>query len=516
MLGGKQLMGKSRTKKLFLNTAFSIILEIVTLLCGLILPRLILGTFGSNINGLVNSITQFLAFISFLDLGVGAVVQSAFYKPLADNDTEKISQIYLSAQKFFKKIAFILILYIVILMFIYPIIIRSDFSFVYIDILIVVISISSFSQYYLGIVNTLLLNADQKNYVQYIISIISMLFNIMVCYFLIKMNCSIQIVKLLSSIVLAIKPLCLNIYVKKKYNINKVAKYNEEPIKQKWNGMAQHFAHIVLVNTDTIVLTLFSSLTNVSIYTVYNYIIVGVKNLLTSLTNGFLSLMGNMYAREEIKKLYNFFGYVEWFLHNITVLLFGCTAVLIVNFVRIYTLGITDANYIQPLFGILITIANAIHCLRLPYNNLIKAAGHYKQTQNNFIIAMFLNIIISVVTVKMWGLIGVTIGTLIAMLYQTIWMSWYISKNIINWPLINFYKQLFVDFIIVVISFVITYNIPMSSTNYFSWSILAAEVFMVWLCFDILFNLIFYRDKTCYIFLRIKNKIIKSKKGCKE
>lgn len=499
-------MQKSRTKKLFLNTIFSILLEFVTLICGLILPRLILGTFGSDVNGLVNSITQFLAFISFLDLGVGAVVQSALYKPLAKGDNNEISKIYSSARSFFKKIAYILVVYIILLLFLYPILVSSKFSFAFIDFLILAISITSFSQYYFGIVNTLLLNADQKNYVQYIISMITMILNIIACYIMIKLDFSIQIVKLFSSVILALRPLCLNIYVNKNYNINKKISYVDEPIKQKWNGMAQHFAHIVLINTDTIVLTIFSTLSNVSIYTVYNYIITGVKNLLTSLTSGFLSLMGDLYARDEIKKLYDLFGYVEWFLHSITTLLFGCTAILIVNFVKVYTLGVTDANYIQPLFGILITVANAIHCLRLPYNNLIKAAGHYKQTQNNFIIAMLLNIIISIITVKMWGLVGVTIGTFIAMMYQTLWMGWYISKNIIKWPLRNFYKQLLIDFMIIFVSGIITYKIPMLSTSYQSWIILAIEVFAIWFIVEISVNIIFYKEKMTLLISKIKKR----------
>lgn len=69
---------------------------------------MILESFGSDVNGLVNSITQFLGVITLLDLGVGAVVQSALYKPLAENDTDTISKIYVSANKFFRRLAEIL------------------------------------------------------------------------------------------------------------------------------------------------------------------------------------------------------------------------------------------------------------------------------------------------------------------------------------------------------------------------------------------------------------------------
>lgn len=68
-----------RKKLLAKNTTASLISQITALVCGFILPRLFLQYFGSEVNGLVNSITQFLSVISFLELGVGAVVQSSLY-----------------------------------------------------------------------------------------------------------------------------------------------------------------------------------------------------------------------------------------------------------------------------------------------------------------------------------------------------------------------------------------------------------------------------------------------------
>lgn len=77
-----------RQKRLLYNTVSSLIFQLTTIICGFILPRLILNAFGSEVNGLVNSIAQFLGVISFLELGVGAVVQSAFPSTA---DKEKIS-----------------------------------------------------------------------------------------------------------------------------------------------------------------------------------------------------------------------------------------------------------------------------------------------------------------------------------------------------------------------------------------------------------------------------------------
>ena len=486
----------------------SLALQVVSVICGFILPRLILETFGSDVNGLVNSITQFLGVITLLDLGVGAVVQSALYKPLADNDTNMISKIYVSANKFFRRLAEILLVYVVLLMIFYPMLVNKSFGHMYTALLIAAICISSFAQYYFGIVNSLLLNADQRGYIQYVAQIITLILNTFACYIIIKLGASIQIVKLTTSLIFLLRPLFLVFYVKKHYSIDKKITYTEEPIKQKWNGMAQHFASYVLNGTDNIVLTMFSTLGNVSIYSVYNVVIIGVKNALLSVTNGFQSLIGEMLAKKETMKLNAFFGFVEWFLHTGTTLVFGCTGVLIVDFVRVYTYGINDADYIQPLFAVLITIANAGHCLRLPYNILILAAGHYKQTQSNYIIAMILNIVVSIATVKMWGLVGVAIGTLIAMAYQTVWMAKYDSKNIICWPFKNFLKQCGVDAITVIIASLATFKIPMLSVSYVSWFLLAIEAFGIWLIISIVINTIFYRERVLSIFIRVKRRFV--------
>lgn len=498
-----------RGKKLALNTITSLGLQVVSVICGFILPRLILESFGSDVNGLVNSITQFLGVITLLDLGVGAVVQSALYKPLAENDTDTISKIYVSANKFFRRLAEILLVYVVLLMIFYPMLVNKSFGHMYTALLIAAICISSFAQYYFGIVNSLLLNADQRGYIQYTAQIITLILNTIACYVVIKLGASIQIVKLTTSLIFLLRPFFLVLYVKKHYAINRKITYTEEPIKQKWNGMAQHFAAYVLGGTDNIVLTFFSTLANVSIYSVYNIVIIGVKNALLSMTNGFQSLIGEMLAKKEIKKLNSFFGYIEWILHTGTTLIFGCTGVLLVNFIRVYTNGINDADYIQPLFAVLITIANAGHCLRLPYNILILAAGHYKQTQSNYIVAMILNIVISIATVKIWGLVGVSIGTLVAMAYQTVWMARYDSKNIICWPFKNFLKQCGVDAITVIVASLATFKIPMLSVSYVSWFLLAIEVFAVWLVIAILINSVFYLERVLSMFRRVKGRFVK-------
>lgn len=482
-------------KNIALNTFIPLLLRVVTIISGFIIPRLILTHFGSSVNGLVNSVTQFLSVISFLDMGVGSVVRYNMYAPLNTGDKYKLSSVYASAQKYFRLIAKILLGYVIVLTILYPILVNSQFDALYSGFLIIVLSITSFAQYYFGQVNQILLTADQKSYISSSIQIIAIILNTILCAVLIHMGMGIHIVKLVAAVVFAVKPVILHLYVKRHYSVDNKVLYEGEPISQKWNGMAQHIASVVLEQTDVIVLTTFSILTNVSIYATYHLVINGIKMLIMSMTNGIEAYIGALIAKKEYGELEKTFTAMEWVIHTITTFVFSCTMTLIVPFVMIYTKGVDDANYNVPLFAVLITAANAGHCLRLPYSILVLAAGHYKQTQHNYIAAASMNIIISIILVNKYGLIGVAIGTIVAMLFQTVWMSWYTSKQIVKRNMLSFVKQLTIDLISAILIFSITRMFDLGSLSYISWLNLAVKCMLVSISVIMILNMLFCRDE---------------------
>ena len=483
-----------KSKVLFYNSIAPLIFQVTTVICGFILPRLILVHFGTEVNGLVNSITQFLAAIAFLELGVGAVVQSSLYKPLADKDNITVSKVITSADKFFRRLGYILTIYVVAMILYYPYLVKQNFSFTFTATLIVAISIRSFAQYFFGIVNRLLLLADQKAYIQYIAQTAAVIANTVGCYILIAFDCSVQVVYGLTSLIFFLQPLAIHLYIKRSYVLDRQIHYDVEPIKQKWNGVAQHIASVILSSSDSIVLTTFSTLVNVSIYTVYYLPMSGARLMIMSMISGINALIGNLWAKQDLAELRKVFAWTEWSIHTGTILIFTLTAVLIVPFVQVYTHGVNDANYMQPLFGVLLVVANSGHCLRLPYNIMILAAGHYKQTQHNYIIAAVMNIAISIVCVMQFGLIGVALGTLAAMVYQTVWMAWYNSKNFIQWPMKNFFKQIGVDAVSVVGIFAVGSYFSLSAIGYVSWVILAIKVTACGIIVGAIVNYVFYRE----------------------
>ena len=287
----------NRRKKLYLNTVTAFLNQLVALICGFILPRYILSYFGSDANGLVNSITQFLSIISFLELGVGPVIQSNLYKPLADKDTETISKIVVSSERFYRRIAYIFLAYIAILVVVFPST-TPEYDFWYTASLLLIISISTFAQYYFGITYQVFLNADQKVYVHSTAQIITVILNTLLSVVLMKLGCGLHMVKLVSAIVFVMRPVVQNAYVKKNYRIDRKITYTEEPIKQKWNGFAQHLAAVVCGEIDVVLLTFFSTYQRVSIYSVYFLVVNGITKLIMTAVSGLESFWGNMLARK--------------------------------------------------------------------------------------------------------------------------------------------------------------------------------------------------------------------------
>ncbi|KAB1955476.1 sugar isomerase [Limosilactobacillus fermentum] len=494
-------------KRLYLNTITALANQVVLLITGFVIPRLIIEHYGSDVNGIVNSIKQFLQIIAFLELGVGAVVQSSLYSPIANNNFHQVSAVMTSGVKFFRKIGFILFVYVVILCFLFPNMGNNNHSSIYSITLILAISISYFAQYYFGLMDSFFLTATQKGYIVYFLQIITMILGAIITVLCIEFDFSIQVVQLSVSIIYLMRPFFMRMYLNKHYKINRHLKYKTEPIKQKWNGIAQHIAAVCLDSTDIVVLTIFSNYLTVSVYSVYSLVVSGVRAIITSATQGVMALLGEYWAKKQDNKLNATFEYFEWLINALAVLGWSCTLVLIVPFVKVYIGHVTDYKYyVQPMFAIIITLAYAFHTLRLPYNVMILAGGKYKETQSIYIWSTIINIFLSVFLVIKLGLIGVAIGTLLSMLYQTVQMANYVYRQLLRKEIKIFVKQIIFDVLIFTMIVMINMSIISDINNYLQWILNALITFLVSFIIVVIANLIFYKKNMKRLQMKIFNK----------
>lgn len=502
-----------RSKKAIKNIISSLLTQVATLICGFITPILIIEKYGSNVNGLMTSITQFLSYISLLDLGFGPVLKSVLYSPLAKKNKNEIEGLLKYSQIFFRRISYIFIIYIIILAIVYPLIVIDNFDFIFTCSLVLIISISTFFEYFFGITYKLFLQANQKTYVTSNIQLIFLILNTLMIVLLVKLNFSIHIVKLVSSLIFVLRPIVQSIYVRKKYNFN-LKNATEIKFKQKFAGLSQHIAAIVHSNTDVVVLTFFSGdISLVSVYSVYYMVVNGIKRIIQSFTGGIDASFGDMYVKNEIKSLNKNFNIYELFFHMLSTIVFTCCIILIVPFVTIYSKNVSDINYVRPIFALLLVLSEFVHSIRLPYSSLTLAVGHFKETMIGAWIEAILNICISILLVLKFGLVGVAIGTLIAMVVRTFEFIYHTNKYVLNRSIVISLKKILVIIVQIITIMIISSFIDFSNIDsYVEWFIYAIGVFVGTSLIVVGIDFLLYKKDFMYFINILKRNIKKNKK----
>lgn len=429
----------SQTK---LNIATSVLLRVVTGVCGLILPRAILQNFGSETNGLVASISQLLGYTVLLEGGIGGVMKAALYKPLANGDDAGISGVFYQICRAFREISVVFIGFAVLVGICMKFLVDTQYDWLYVFTLVLILSTHTFFSYYMGIPYRMLMTADQKLYIIQFTQIISTVLNLLLCLLVMHLGGGIHMVKLTSVSVFLLNPLVQRLYVKRHYHLSrKVTVGNTQHI-QKRDGVIHHLSYFIHRNTDVVILSLLGSLHTVSVYSVYHTVINVLEQLLASISSGLSGLVGRLIARKEIRELNRIVDRYEACSNVLATGVATVCAILILPFVSIYTGGVTDVQYRQPLFAILMIAGSYAYSIRHPFGCVVSAAGHYRQTRAGAVGEVVINLALSLILVKPLGLVGVALGTFAAMSFRTLHTVWYLSKHILHRPVWRFLLRL--------------------------------------------------------------------------
>lgn len=421
-----------RGKRTVINTVTSLTEEIVSIICGFILPRLILAFYGSELNGLVTSISQFLTGAMLLRAGIGGATRAALYRPLAEKNKQEVDSIVKATDIFMKKVSVLLGAAIVCLAVLYPFLVENEKGWLFTCTLFLIIGMSTFAESFFGVTYLIVLQADQQLWVSSIIRIVCNLVNTVLAVILMHQGFSIHIVKLGSAVVYVLYPILLNIYVVKHYGINKNVQPNNKAIEQRWDAFWQQVAVFVVNHSGVLIVTVCMNLLEVSVYSIYNLIATGLKRVVTAFSSALEAAFGNMIAKQEFAALKQNVEIAELIMYDISTVIYVTAAIMILDFVQIYTQGIQDVNYIRPVLAYLMLGTQFFNGIRLPYQMVVQAAGHYKQTKKAAIAEPIISMVVSVLLVGKYGLTGVAIGLLFATVFRTVYYSCYMSCHIVK------------------------------------------------------------------------------------
>ena len=177
---------------------------------------------------------------------------------------------------------------------------------------------------------------------------------------------------------------------------------------------------------------------------------------------------------------------------------------ILVPFIKIYTSGVTDAEYSQPLFALLMILGEAINCLILPCFNMTIAANKLKESQMGAYGEAAVNLIVSFILVFWNPLVGVAIGTLVSSLFKSVFYILYSGKNILKINVKRMILNLFISILILTVigslGILIVMTIPI--TNYLIWILCGFVSVAITGAIAVLLSMILYRKNAIAIIIK--------------
>jgi len=503
-----KLKSNSRIENLFRNLTTNILLEVITILSAIILPKLYIDKFGSNQYGLITSVTQIFGYLALFQSGIGNVIKSNLYKPLANNDTEKISAIYNTSKHYFAILALFSILFTIILIFIFPYLRPEVNNHLFISI-ILIISLSMFIQYLIGSSNYLLLHADQKSYILNVIQSMVVLVNLGLVVYIINLNKSLVFVKLVSIIIYSLIPITISIYVRIKYKLKKNIKVNYQILKQRWDAFGHTIAYFIHSKTDVLLITLFLDFTFVSVYSIIQLITSGLNTFINIFSNSLQPIFGNMFSKNEVHLIQLRFKQYELLNYMIVTTLYSTALITIFPFLDLYTKNFVDkTKFINKYFIIIFCLAEFFFSVRLPYHSFVITKGDFKQTKNGAYLEAFLNFSISIILISKLGLVGVVIGTLVAMVFRTMNLIIYVNNNILKRSYLNSFKNLTISFLYIIFVIFIINILDIRIVNFLTWILISFVIVISNMTLIIFMNYIFNKSEIIELYNILKKFIV--------
>lgn len=445
--------------------------QLVVLAISIILPRFVLISFGSEINGITATITQIFTYIALLEAGIGNASKNCLYRSIAQNDKVGISVTVSATRKYFRRIVPIYGICVLIFAVVYPLVVDTEVPSHIIRLIILIQGLSGIINFSFTNTYTQLLVADGRNYVSSNLGLLVKAISTTMQILLILNGFDIVSVQLSLLVAYILKAVIINIYVKKEYPwlVNE-PNADIGMLEQRGAFVVHEISTVIFQSTDVFLISTFCSIKEASVYSIYNMIFVALSGIFTILFKSIDFNLGAEYHRdmEEYKKLHDLYDtlYISF-----VFALISAAFVVVLPFVKLYTEGVTDINYIIPILPILFSLIQLLSASRSVSSKLITISGNAKATIPNTIAEAVINLVVSIVMVNFLGLPGVLLGTIVALIYRSNDIILYANLKILKRKPWHVYKVLLLNLIVFCCIVIMTFISPLDINNYLQFFI---------------------------------------------
>lgn len=502
---------KSRTEYFIHNSAAMALQQLVAMLTAFFIPRILLETYGSEINGLVVSLTQFVTYFLLVEGGLSGASIYALYKPLANQDIPRINAILSATRRFYFQAGYIFLALVGLLAIFYPLLSKKTMLPPWQIALMAcaiggkgVVDFFSLSKY------RVLLTASQHSYVISAAQIAYYLLTATLVWLLAGHKFQIVWLQCFLILPLLLRTYILHCYTRTHFNyVNYHVSPDYSTIKDRWSVFYVQVLGSVQTSLPIILATIFTSLTLVSVYSIYNLVAAGLDAVLGIFISGLAASFGDVIARKQRKTLQRAAQEFEQTYYIIITIAYSTAVWMIIPFIKLYTQGIHDTNYIFPWLGFLFICNSLFAQLKSPQGMLVIAAGKYRETQNRALLQAVIGAVGGTIGAIFGGLYGILIGAICASLYRIIDLLFFSTKHITRLSYIRTLRRQAVVLGIFFISSAINFLFPLQINGVVQWLFWGFLLSAVMACIVLVANILVDSKNMGHIAKRLMNLVSK-------
>ena len=497
-----------RKIKSMYNIIASIISYFISMICTFITQALIIKILGIEYSGVNGLFSNIITMLSVAELGIGTTIIFKLYKPIADNDIEKIK----SWLNFYKVCYRIVAIFVFIVGTIIIPIVNIEENLILLYFITLLDTVFSYIMTY----KRSLLYADQKNY---IINFVHMGYTVLLnlTQIIVLIFTKSYILFLIVKLVYRLLENCIiNVYVDKNYKYvrekcDKINKGEKKDIIERLKAIfLQKVSFVINKGIDSITISCFLGVTTVGYYTNYNLVVTTICGIIYQIISGFCASVGNLLTENDLKKnfdIYKKINMINSYITGMAIIGFVCC---IQPFISLWVGSEFVLDYLVIIsFGIYIYSDS----IRRSITIFKEAAGICKEDQYIYVIMAIINLIFSICLCKVLGIAGVILGTAISYLFLILYSyPKYIFKPVFKQRVGKYYFEIlkYILFICITLVLIIAIQSKMKIYN-MAWKFIINGLSCI-VIYNILFLMFFNRTNEFRYFLELIRRKVRREK----
>lgn len=434
-----------------LNAVSAIGLTLVNGLLGLVATRCILIHFGSDFNGLNSTANQIVNVLLILEGGFTLASNVALFASLNAQDYSRVNGILSFTKKKFREIGVAFLGIGIVVAVIYSLNVNSGLSKEFVFSVIVMTLFPQAVNLFFATTYRVLLQTQQKEYIINFFTMLTVGLGHLTNILLISCGVGMWSVRFTTMIFALLNSCMIVLYVKRNNTfINteenthiEVIEGTNDVLVQKITGVIYNAAPIVFLSLSSTGGTVLAS-----VYAVYSNVFTMIKSILHGVIDAPRLSFGQMLTERSKTETWKVFKQYEYISICAVFVFLTTTCALILPFINIYTAGIDDIKYFDPLIAFLMVTTTAIEMLHIPSGHLINMAGEFKISKNIQVIACIVLLGTMIGGGNIWGIYGMLAAILITAIYLAVMEIVYVHSK--------FFEGRLGEFIQILLPFVIS------------------------------------------------------------